>query len=59
MLCTESERTKIVNEIHAISNKVAQELYIERLHQIIYEIRERTGQDLSEKLLPKKKIAKT
>lgn len=54
MLCSEEERSRIISEIHAISNKVAQEQYIERLKQIIHEIHELTGINLTEKLLPKK-----
>jgi hypothetical protein len=54
MLCSEAERSKIIAEIYSVSNKVAQEQYIERLKQIINEIRAKTEQDLSEKLLPKK-----
>jgi hypothetical protein len=53
MLCTESERKKIISEIQTISKKAAQEQYTERLNQIIIEIKERTGQDLSEKLKAK------
>jgi hypothetical protein len=54
MLCSEEERLKIIAEIHSISNKVAQEQYLERLKQIIHEIHEVTGLDLTAKLVPKK-----
>lgn len=54
MLLTEAERAKIIEEIHTISNKVAQDQYIERLKQVVHDVKIRTGADLTDKLLPKK-----
>lgn len=54
MLCSDTERSKIISDIHTVSNKVAQEQYVERLKQIVIDIKEKTGQDISS-LLPKKK----
>lgn len=55
MFFSETEKNKIKDEIQAISSKTAQEQYIIRLKQIIHEIRERTGQDLSDVFLKKMK----
>lgn len=54
MLCSNDERNKIISEIHSLSNKIAQEQYLERVKQIVQRIKDQTGIDLSEKLLPKK-----
>ena len=50
MLCSEADRVKIIAEIQAISSKVAQEEYHERIKNIVAEIKTKTGQDLSKLL---------
>lgn len=52
---SDADRHKLVLEIHSISNKIAQDKYNERLLQIITEIKDCTGKDLSHILLPNKK----
>lgn len=47
MLCSEAERTRMIAEIQAISSKIAQEQYLERLKNIIHDIKVKTGQDVS------------
>lgn len=54
MLFNEEERNKVISEVHSLSNKISQEQYIERLKHIVQCIKDQTGTDLSDKLLPKK-----
>jgi hypothetical protein len=54
MLITEVERTKIVNETDAISSKIAQEKYVERLEQLVKDVLVNTGEDISAIIVPKK-----
>jgi hypothetical protein len=54
MLTDESDRRKIITEINNLSNKVSQEVYNERIKQVITCVNESTGVDLTNILLLKK-----
>jgi hypothetical protein len=53
MLITEFDRRKIANEIFVISNRIAQDAYIERVIQLVKLVQAATGEDISA-IIPKK-----
>lgn len=59
MLADEANRRKIIVEINSLSSKVAQEIYNERIKQVVMAISKDQAQaqdlDLSDLLLPKSK----
>lgn len=50
----DSDRRKIATEINNVSNKIAQQKYLDRVKQLAIDIKTLTQEDISGLLLPKK-----